>query len=85
MTYLPMNLCDTVIVSSLQSKVRIIYIRNTLCGKCFGGSSGRASIKSFDIAMTLGKDLLLFFVEKGEEEAAEDQQKALSVLKNAEL
>lgn len=36
------------------------------------------SIKSLDVALTLAKDLMLFLVEKGEEEAAENQQKVIS-------
>ena len=43
------------------------------------------SIKSLDVALTLSKDLLLFLVAKGEEEAAENQQKVISSLDDAKL
>ena len=43
------------------------------------------SIRSLDVALTLSKDLLLFLVEKGEEEAAENQQKVISSLEDAKL
>ena len=43
------------------------------------------SIKSLDVVLTLSKDLLLFLVEKGEEEAAENQQKVISSLEDAKL
>ena len=43
------------------------------------------SIKSLDVVLTLSKDLLLFLVEKGEEEAAENQQKVISSLEVVKL
>ena len=43
------------------------------------------NIQSFDTALTLAKDLLLFLVSKGEEKAAEDQQRVISTLKDAKL
>ena len=43
------------------------------------------SIRSLDVALTLAKDLMLFLVEKGEEEAAENQQKVISSLEIAKL
>ena len=43
------------------------------------------SIKSLDVVLTLSKDLLLFLVEKGEEEAAENQQKVISSLEDVKL
>ena len=42
------------------------------------------SIKSLDVVLTLSKDLLFLF-EKGEEEAAENQQKVNSSLEDAKL
>ena len=42
------------------------------------------SIKSFDVALTLSKDLLLSLIERGEG-AAEDQQKVISALEDAKL
>ena len=42
------------------------------------------SIKSLDVVLTLSKDLL-FLVEKGEEEAAENQQKVNSSLEDVKL
>ena len=41
------------------------------------------SILSFDSALTLAKDLLLFLLSKGEEKAAEDQQRVISTLEDA--
>ena len=38
---------------------------------------------SFNVAMTLYRDILLFLVSKGEERAAEDQQRVISALENA--
>ena len=43
------------------------------------------SIKLLDVVLTLSKDLLLFLVEKGEEEAAENQQKVISSLEDVKL
>ena len=43
------------------------------------------SILSFDTALTLAKDLLLFLLSKGEEKAAEDQQRVISTLEDAKL
>lgn len=43
------------------------------------------SIKTFDVALTLTKDLLLFLEEKGEEKAAEAQQSVVSALQDAKL
>ena len=43
------------------------------------------SIQSFDTALTLAKDLLLFLLSKGEEKAAEDQQRVISTLEDAKL
>ena len=43
------------------------------------------SIKLLDVVLTLSKDLLLFLVEKGEEEAAENQQKVISSLEDIKL
>ena len=42
-------------------------------------------IKSLDVVLTLSKDLLLFLVEKVEEEAAENQQKVISSLEDVKL
>ena len=36
------------------------------------------SIRSLDVAMTLSKDLLLYLIERGEEDVAEHQQKVIS-------
>lgn len=44
-----------------------------------------STIQSVDTALTLSKDLLLFLVEKGEEEAAENQQKVISSLEEAKV
>ena len=43
------------------------------------------SIQTYDTALTLAKDLHLFIVSKGEEKAAEDQQKVISALEDAKL
>ena len=43
------------------------------------------SIQNYDTALTLAKDLQLFLVSKGEEKAAEDQQKVISALEDAKL
>ena len=43
------------------------------------------SIQSFDTALMLAKDLLLFLEDKGEEAAAENQQKVISALQDAKL
>ena len=43
-----------------------------------------SSIQSFDVALMLAKDLLLFLEEKGEA-AAESQQKVISALQDAKL
>ena len=43
------------------------------------------SIQTYDTALTLAKDLQLFLVSKGEEKAAEDQQKVISALEDAKL
>ena len=43
------------------------------------------SIKSLDVALTLSNDLMLFLVEKGEEEAAENQQRVISSLEDAKF
>ena len=43
------------------------------------------SIQSFDTALTLARDLLLFLVGKGEEKAAEEQQRVISTLEDAKL
>ena len=40
-----------------------------------------SSIQSFDAALSLSNDLLLFLLEKGEETAVEDQQRALQEAK----
>ena len=41
--------------------------------------------RGLDVALTPSKDLMLFLVEKGEEEAAENQQKVISSLEDAKL
>ena len=43
------------------------------------------SIQTYDTALTLAKDLQLFLVSKGEEKAAEDQQRVISALEDAKL
>ena len=43
------------------------------------------STRSLDVAMTLSKDLLLFFIERGEEDAAEYQQKVISNMEDTKL
>ena len=43
------------------------------------------SILSFDTALTLAKDLLLFLLSKGEEKVAEDQQRVISTLEDAKI
>ena len=43
------------------------------------------SIKLLPVALTLAKDLMLFLVEKGEEEAIEHQQKVISSLEDAKF
>ena len=40
------------------------------------------SIKSFDTALTLARDLMKFLEEKGEEKAAEDQHKVISAFQD---
>ena len=42
------------------------------------------SIKSFDVALTLSRNLLLLLIER-EEGAAEDQRKVISALEDAKL
>ena len=44
-----------------------------------------SSIQSFDVALTLARDLLLFLEERREEAAAENQQKVISALQDAKL
>jgi hypothetical protein len=44
-----------------------------------------SSIQSFDAALSLSNDLLLFLLEKGEETAVEDQQRVISALQEAKL
>ena len=43
-----------------------------------------SSIKSFDAAVTLATDLYLFLVEKGEEQATDNQQ-VLSAIQDVKL
>lgn len=45
----------------------------------------KSSIQSYDTALTLAQDLLLFLVSKGEEKAAEAQQNVISSLHDAKL
>ena len=44
-----------------------------------------SSITSVDVAMALSKDLLLFLLDKGQEEAAQYQQKIISTLQDVKL
>ena len=44
-----------------------------------------SSIQSFDVALTLAKDLSLFLEERGDEVAVENQQKVISALQDAKL
>lgn len=44
-----------------------------------------SSITSVDVAMLLSKDLLLFLLDKGQEQAAEYQQKIISTLQDVKL
>ena len=58
---------------------------DTKQNECSDEEVKNTSIQSFDVALMLAKDMLLFLEEKGEEEAAENQQKFVSALQDAKL
>ncbi len=58
-----------------QAQIPDSYDKEVLC----------TSIKTFDLALTLARDLQLFLIEKDEEKAAENQQKVISTLQDAKL